>query len=134
MTANNTMTGGTTMKGELRRTKSEQRAEPVYIPDTDIYENENEFRMEFEVPGVTKDNIDITIDGDQLEIRADISEVQPEGTELKYSEYTPRNFYRRFKIGNDIQRESVKAELTDGILEVVLTKSEEAKPRKISVQ
>jgi HSP20 family protein len=123
------------MKGELKRTeKREQMSETVYIPVADINENENEYRMKFEVPGVDKKNIDITIDGDQFEIRADISELKPEGTELKYSEYTPRNFYRKFKIGNDIQRESVKAELTDGILEIVLSKNEDAKPRKITVQ
>ncbi len=123
------------MKGELKRGENNnQRTETVYIPVVDIFENENEYRMRFEVPGVEKENIDITIDGDQFEIRADISELKPEETELKYYESIPRNFYRKFKIGNDIHRESVKANLTDGILEVVLSKSEDAKPRKITVQ
>ncbi len=123
------------MKGELKSTeKSENRFKTVHIPVTDIYENENEYRMKFEIPGVEKENVEITIDGDQFEIRASIAESKPEETELKYSEYTSRNFYRKFKIGNDINREKVTAELSDGILEVILNKSEEAKPRKITVQ
>ena len=120
------------MTTEIKR-GDENTREAVSMPVADIYETSNDYNLKFELPGVSKENLDITINGDEMEVKADIDRSEPEGKELKYTEYTPNNFYRKFRIGNDIDTNKVNATLEDGILTLVLQKAEEAKPKKIKI-
>ena len=105
----------------------------VIVPVTDIYESPNDYTLTLEMPGVSKDNLDISLDNNELEISGKIMEVENKDKDLCYSEYNLYDYYRKFKVGNDIDRNGIEANLENGILTLKLHKSEEVKPKKIQV-
>lgn len=114
-------------------TKTGTNNECILVPVTDIFETENDYSLILEMPGVTKDNLVITLDDNELEIKGKVTQDETDGKELKYSENTLYDYYRKFKTGTDIDRDAINATLKDGILKLVLSKSEEVKPKKIEV-
>jgi len=107
--------------------------ECVLVPATDIYETSENYSLTMEMPGVSKENLEITLENNELEISGKVNVEENSGKELKYSEYRLGNYYRKFKVGSDIDMDSVKAELDNGILTVTLNKSERVKPKKIEI-
>lgn len=108
--------------------------ECIIVPPVDIYETESEYVLKTEMPGVTKDDIEITLNNKELEINGKISSENMKEDNLKYSEYKLHNYHREFTIGNGINKNSLSATLENGLLTLVLPKSEEVKPKKIEVK
>jgi len=104
----------------------------VYIPLTDIYETSDLYSLKMEMPGIKKENLDIVIDENELRITAK-RESDGDNDNVKFSEYNDRDYYRAFKIGHDIDKNRVDANLDKGILSLKLYKSEEVKPKKIEI-
>jgi HSP20 family protein len=107
--------------------------ENVIVPPVDIYENENEYVIKADIPGVKKENIDITIDNNELSISGRVADEEKSRENIKYSEFTLYNFFRSFNIGNDIDNNKVTANVCDGVLTLTLPKKEEVKPKKIEI-
>jgi HSP20 family molecular chaperone IbpA len=106
--------------------------ERTYIPAVDILEDANSVQLLADMPGVSKDNLDIQIEKDTLQIHGKRPRAfDREGT---YAEMPARDYYRAFTLGEDIDRENIAASISNGVLKIVLHKSERAKPRKIQIQ
>jgi HSP20 family protein len=102
-------------------------------PPANVSMTDNEYVLEVEMPGVNKDGLEITVEGNELTIIGRRSLDLPEG-ELYYSE-TPLADYRRvFELGPDVDTSKISAKLEQGVLTLRLPKSEKAKPKKIEVQ
>lgn len=106
--------------------------ERVYIPLTDIYETGDLYSLKLEMPGIQKENLDIVIDENELRISAKKGANEVKGN-VKFSEYSDRDYYRVFKIGYDVDRNRIEANLDKGVLTLNLHKSEEVKPKKINI-
>ncbi len=104
----------------------------VYIPLTDIYETGDLYSLKMEMPGIKKENLDIVIDENELRITAK-RKSDEEKVNVKFSEYNDSDYYRVFKIGYDVDRNRVDANLDKGVLTLKLYKSEEVKPKKINI-
>jgi HSP20 family protein len=104
----------------------------VQTPLADIYETDEIYSVKLEMPGVTKENLNVIIDDDELKITAE-SSIDENENSLKYADFCVKNFSRTFRIGNDIDRNRIDAKLENGILSLVLHKSEEVKPKKITI-
>jgi len=102
------------------------------IPLADIYETADLYSVKLEMPGAVKENLNIIIDDDELIISAE-SSIEENEKDLKYAEFSLKNFSRTFRVGNDVDRNKVDAKLEDGILTLILHKSEEVKPKKIAI-
>ena len=113
----------------------EETTVPVryFVPTTDIFETEDALTVVMEVPGVSRDALDINLESDVLKIEAKIDPSKYEGMEPLYTEYNVGHFARSFTLSNKIDRQQISAKLEDGILTLTLTKAKEAMPRKISV-
>lgn len=120
------------MRHELEKTWNEN-IERVLAPVTDIYETEENYTMLMEMPGVEKENLDIVLEEDSLEIRGSVKPYTPENLTLKYSDCNSGNYYRKFRIGNDVDRNRIDASLSEGTLTLTLNKTEEVKPKKIAI-
>lgn len=107
--------------------------ECLMVPLTDIYESPDSYTLKMEMPGVTKENLEIIIEHNNLEVKGRVAPSDPEGKELKYSECATDGYYRRFTVGNDIDRNNISATFENGVLTLVLNKQEEVKPKKIQV-
>lgn len=106
--------------------------ERVIVPPVDIFETQNEYVIKADMPGVDKQDVDITLDNDVLAISGKINQNENE-TNLKYREYSLYNFCRNFNVGKDINGDAVKASMENGVLTLTLPKKEEVKPKKIEI-
>jgi HSP20 family protein len=107
---------------------------PVIFPPVDIYETENEYVIKAEMPGVSRDYIDVVLNNRELDITGKINGNMPEEKNLKYSEFKLYDFNRKFKVGDDIDSSRLTAKLENGILTLNLPKSEKIKPKKIEIK
>jgi HSP20 family protein len=103
-----------------------------YTPRFDIVESDGDLVLYGDLPGVTKESLDIRFENGLLAIQG---KVEPRHTEHEfvYGEYGIGDFYRSFTISEDIDTENISAELHNGVLTLHLPKTEAVKPRKIAV-
>ena len=104
-----------------------------FLPVSDIFETDHALNVVLEMPGVAKENVEIGIENDVLKISGRIDIAKYEGLQPVYTEYNIGNYSRSFQLSNKIDQDGIKAELKDGVMTLVLPKSEKAKPRRISV-
>lgn len=102
-------------------------------PPANVSATENEYVVEVEMPGVNKDGLQITVEGNELTIIGRRRSELPEG-ELCYCESSSADFRRVFEVGPDVDTSKIDAKLNQGVLTLHLPKSEKAKPKKIEVQ
>jgi HSP20 family molecular chaperone IbpA len=105
----------------------------VFLPVTDIFETEQALTVIMEMPGVGKDSVEVGVENDVLTIEGRIDYSKYDNLQPLYTEYNIGNFSRSFQISSKIDQAGIKAELKDGLMTVVLPKTETAKPRRISV-
>ena len=124
------------MTTEVKKIKKDayQCEECVIVPPVDIYETENEYTLKADMPGVVKENLEITLDNNILEINGMVTEEDLNEEDLKYSEYKLYNFHREFNVGRDINANAITANLDQGVLTLIMPKKEEVKPKKIEIK
>ena len=103
------------------------------VPRADIYEDSAHFYIRMDMPGTSKDNIDITTDSEKLIITGKLMDID-QGWKPVMKEYELYDYKRSFIIGNKIKRENIQAKYDNGILSLDLEKSDSIKPKKIEVQ
>jgi HSP20 family protein len=101
----------------------------------DFYETEDALVLELAVPGVTSSGIDVSVEGRQLTVRAELP-AAPEGEDRRYWLRTlPRGAYTRtvrLPVGVDV--EAIEARVHNGVLDLRMPKAPEAKVRKLQIQ
>ena len=115
--------------------KKQESTMPVrdFVPATDIFETEQALTVVLEMPGVSKESVEVGVENDVLTITGRIDSSKYEGLQPLYTEYNIGNYSRSFQISSKIEQEGIKAELKDGVMTLVLPKAEKAMPRRISV-
>lgn len=116
----------------------EKREEPTtqgkfYAPATDIYEDETELTVVMEMPGVAREDVDITLEKGRLSVEGRIDFSAYEGLKPAYTEYNVGHFVRGFSLSSKIDQEKISADMQDGVLTLKMPKVEEAQPRRIQV-
>ena len=107
----------------------------TWTPAVDIYETMDTIVMKAELPGLTREDIDIQIEDNTLILRGErrfAKDVQQENylrIERAYG-----SFHRTFTLPATIQQEEIRAVFRDGVLELILPKTEGAKPKRISIE
>jgi HSP20 family protein len=99
----------------------------------DAYRRGDEIVLEFDLPGVEPDSIDVTVDQNVLTVRAERADKPEEGVEVLAAERPRGTFVRRVFLGDQLDTEKINAEYHNGVLELTIPVSEKAKPRKIEV-
>lgn len=105
----------------------------VTSPFTNMYDNGDNFTLQAEVPGLAKEDIQIKIQGNYLEISGKRNTERPEGYKAHRIEQQKTAFTRSFTLPTEVNVGSVSAELGDGILTLTLPKAEAAKARQIEI-
>lgn len=104
------------------------------VPPVDVEETDHEYVVRTELPGVKKEDLDVTIQDGMLTFNAETKYQSEEKKgrlirqERRYGKYV-----RSLRLGADIDSSKVKAEYKDGVLCLTLPKADEVKPRKIAV-
>jgi HSP20 family protein len=104
------------------------------VPQTDMYEENGQLIIKTELPGVTKKDMDITLEGDRLTIKAEKKEEVVKDATHHTSERFHGQYYRSVMLPYHVKEEEISASLKDGVLELRLPKAEEVKAKKIEIK
>ncbi len=98
-----------------------------------LWEGDNEFHVEVDLPGVKSDDVDVTVEKGTLRISAERKAPEDERT-YWHQERGFGHLERLVKLPEAVDSETIEAELTDGVLHVKLAKKPEDQPKKIPVK
>ncbi|GJQ48538.1 hypothetical protein KsCSTR_24870 [Candidatus Kuenenia stuttgartiensis] len=104
-----------------------------YIPMTDIVETDKSLVVTMDVPGVKKENVNVVLENNVLEVDAKIDFTPYEHLNPVYTEYNVGHYTRKFTVSNIIDTGKIDAKLADGVLTLTLPKAPEAQPKKIQI-
>lgn len=120
-------------RAQAPQSREETRSQERYItPPVDIYETADGLVVKADLPGVSKEGLEVRVENSLLTIRAQAAHAAP--GDPVYREYGLLNFFRQFELNERIDQSKISADLKHGVLTLNLRKAEEAKPRKIEVQ
>ena len=115
------------------RTNGERQATEQFIaPAATVFETADGYTLEVEMPGVTKENLEMWVENNELTILGRRSMPTVEGT-LVHRESRPENFRRSFELDPSIDAGKISAKIEQGVVTLTLPKAEQVKPRKIAV-
>jgi HSP20 family protein len=103
------------------------------IPRADVWETEEAAHLAIELPGVTKDGLELRVENDHLVVAATPESVKPEG-KARRLEWRATAFRRTFALTDDADRNAIDAELKNGLLSVTIPRRAEKRPRTIDVR
>jgi HSP20 family molecular chaperone IbpA len=113
------------------REPAEQRA--TLTPPVDVIENAHGVTLWADLPGVSKENLEVRVHDGNLHIEAEASVPTRAGLRLQHAEIRAPHFSRSFTLGAEFDTSKIEANLQDGVLKLVIPRREEARPRRIEV-
>ncbi|MFN8624642.1 MAG: Hsp20/alpha crystallin family protein [Candidatus Binatia bacterium] len=105
----------------------------TYIPDVDICETPDSLWLWADLPGVDERSVEVHLANGVLSIEGRVSLQEYAELAPVYTEYNIGNFQRRFTVSTAVDVEHIKARMNNGVLELELPKSAQAKPRRITI-
>lgn len=109
-----------------------QRMPAMAVPRANILENKDAYVLELEMPGVTKDGVEITVENNELTIIGHRRDTEFKA-EIVYRESRPLDYRRVFDLDPSIDTTRISAKVDQGVLTLTLPKAESVKPKKITV-
>ncbi len=124
--------------GPVRSEGGESPAGDFFAPRVDITERNEHYEITAELPGVKKENLNITLEDGVLSIEAETrqEEKQQQGDKIIRQERRYGKYRRSFNLGDSVHEEDISASFEDGILKVSAPKAREVAPkqRRIEIQ
>lgn len=109
--------------------------ELVLRPAGDIFEHANGITLLLDMPGVSKERLEIHSDRNSLVVEGTVEINVPQGTESLHADVRSTRYRRTFSVsGEQLDIDAVKANLKDGVLRIEIPKRAEMRPRKVEVQ
>jgi HSP20 family protein len=111
-------------------------ASSTIAPRINVTESEASYVVEAEMPGATKENVKISVDGNQVTLEAEVKRDgdKKEGEKIIFSERSTQKFVRSFTLATEVDDERSTAKLEHGVLTLTLPKKQELAPKHIQVQ
>ncbi|ACC73759.1 Hsp20/alpha crystallin family protein [Paraburkholderia phymatum] len=111
----------------------EQERRVTLTPPVDIVEDSKAVTLWADLPGVSKDKLDIRVHDGSLTIEGESAVPTPSNVRFSHAEVRAPFFARRFTISDDFDTSKIEANLKDGVLKLVIPRREQAQPRRIEV-
>lgn len=114
----------------------EQHAEreSVVSPPVDIFEDAEGITLKADIPGVSKDRLNIEVDKDTLLVEGRAHIDMPKGMEAYHADVRSTRYRRSFALSGELETSKIDASLKDGVLSLRIPKRAEVRPRKIDVR
>jgi len=103
------------------------------LPRVDIVEDETGITLWADLPGVPKEGLTVSVEGETLTIEGEVRLSTPEGLEPLYAEVRAPRFARQFTLSRELDAQGIEAKLADGVLQLRIPKVRHAQPRRIAV-
>ena len=110
----------------------ERAPEQFICPAATVLETADGYTLEVEMPGVSKESLEMWVENNELTILGRRSMPAVEGTRI-HQESRPENFRRSFELDPSIDAAKISAKIEQGVVSLTLPKAEQVKPRKITV-
>jgi HSP20 family protein len=121
--------------GTFSRGSQDEVLRGAWSPSVDIFENKNEIVLEAELPGMTADDVNISIENNVLTLHGERRfEKKDESDNFHRVERSYGSFTRSFTLPPTVSSENANAEFQNGVLRLTLAKREEAKPHRIEIK
>ena len=104
------------------------------LPPVDIFEDGDGLTLLADLPGVSKDRLNVRVDRNQLVLEGDIEIELPEVLNALYADVRSTHYERRFALSDELDTDKIEATLKDGVLSVRIPKRAELRPRRIEVK
>lgn len=119
-------------EGKLR--KDDQRyAQAALTPPVDVTEDSAGITLHADLPGVSRDKLQLQVEADTLTIDAEVGLALPEGLQSTHTEVGVGRFHRSFTLSKELDVEKISAELANGVLTLRIPKAQHAQARRISI-
>jgi len=118
---------------DKRSTEATREREQYVTPDVNIYETKDGYILEAEMPGVSKEGLEVSLENNELTLIGRRSDEVPKGAEIVFYETRPLNYRRIFELDPTVDTSKISAKMEQGILTLTLPKAEKVKPRKITI-
>jgi HSP20 family protein len=117
-------------------TQGRWAGEDVGLPRLDVTETEQTFEVKAEMPGVKKEDVNVSIDGQRVTIEGECQQAneQRQGEQVVYSERSTRKYQRSFTLPSEVDDASAQARLEDGVLMLSLPKKQGGTARQLTIQ
>lgn len=117
-----------------RSDEPEESTKAVWAPRVDLSETDNHYRMELDVPGMSRNDITISYQDNQLTVSGERrEETTEEDSEYVRVERSFGHFYRSFRLPKTINAGDIEATYDNGVLTIEVPKAEESKPQRIEI-
>lgn len=114
--------------------QARQEQEPAIRPAVDIFEDETGITVHADMPGVSRDRLEIQVDSDTLAIEGVADIAMPEGMEALYADVRATRYRRSFSLSSELDADKAEATLKDGVLSLRIPKRAQYQPRKIEIK
>ena len=119
----------------VARRDTEQATRRITLtPAVDIYEDAQGVTLWADLPGVTKDKLDVKVHDSSLSIEAEAVVPTPANLRLQHAEVRQPHFARTFTLSPDFDTSKIEANLQDGVLKLTIPRRDEARPRRVEVR
>jgi HSP20 family protein len=120
---------------EKKETPGQERPSPgrYFIPSTDAYETEEGLTLVMEMPGVRRENLEVTLEEGVLKVEGRLDFSGYDVLEPVYTEYNVGHYERSFALAEKVDQPNIGASLENGVLTLTLPKSPAAQPRRIDI-
>jgi len=116
-----------------REAGREARTAPI-APAIDVFEDEEGIVLRADLPGVTKESLDVRVDGETLTIAGQVSLGEAKTLGSVYAEVRVADYRRELVLSRDLDSSRIDAAIKDGVLQVRVPKLEQARPRRVPVR
>ena len=107
---------------------------PAMVPPVDVLENEAGITLKADLPGVSRDGLNIRVDGETLTIEGQVNLGEVQQLDPVYAEVRTAQYKRSFVLSRDLDTSKIDASMKNGVLTLRVPKLEQAKPRRIPVR
>lgn len=126
--------------GAMARTRSTDQAggnvaarTGFLVPPVDVIEDASGITLMADMPGVSKDKLDLRLETSSLTISGEVSLDVPQGMDSRYAEVRHQQYQRTFALSKELDGEQASAELTHGVLKIRIPKTAHAQPRRVQI-
>jgi len=116
-----------------REAGREARTAPI-APAIDVFEDEEGIVLRADLPGVTKESLEVRVDGETLTIAGQVSLGEAKTLGSVYAEVRVADYRRELVLSRDLDSSRIDAAIKDGVLQVRVPKLEQARPRRVPVR
>ena len=120
----------TARPGEREREQGRQRA---VAPAVDVFEDASGITLLADLPGVSKEQLELKVEGESLLIEGTVQADTPEALEVVHAELRAPRYRRMFALSRELDASRIEANLKDGVLTLHIPKQAQAQPRRIEV-